>query len=56
MALFLCLFFLLFSSASAACNQCVLAKAAFFGSDKALIGNLLLLVIQLIYMCYVWMN
>ncbi|XP_057516798.1 expansin-like A1 [Amaranthus tricolor] len=39
MALFLCLFFLLFSSASAACNQCVLAKAAFFGSDKALIGG-----------------
>lgn len=49
MALFLCLLFLLFSSASAACNQCVLAKAAFFASDKALIGNLLLLVTQLIH-------
>ncbi|XP_048492585.1 expansin-like A1 isoform X2 [Beta vulgaris subsp. vulgaris] len=34
MALFLCFIFMLFSSASAACNQCVLAKAAFFASSK----------------------
>ncbi|XP_048492194.1 expansin-like A1 [Beta vulgaris subsp. vulgaris] len=39
MAFFLCFIFLFFSSASAACNQCVLAKAAFFASTEGLSGG-----------------
>ncbi|KNA15181.1 hypothetical protein SOVF_100650 [Spinacia oleracea] len=39
MGIFLCIIFLLFSSASASCNQCVLAKATFFRSSKGLSGG-----------------
>ncbi|XP_056699025.1 expansin-like A1 [Spinacia oleracea] len=39
MSVLLCFIFLFFSSASAACNQCVFAKAAFFASSKPLSGG-----------------